>query len=146
MSEFNYQRANGQNYTDEDIKRIIKERNVKFIKLQFVDINGQVKNLSIPASHIDRVLANDIMLDGSSIKGFRSIETSDMFFYPDKNTFQILPWQERDGKNSARLICDIYNADGTTFKTGFNNMFDAIREAGKNATSTNKMQVYDANG
>ena len=116
MSEFNYQRANGQNYTDEDIKRIIKERNVKFIKLQFVDINGQVKNLSIPASHIDRVLANDIMLDGSSIKGFRSIETSDMFFYPDKNTFEILPWRDIEGYQSARIICDIYNADGTPFE------------------------------
>ena len=56
------------------------------------------------------------MLDGSSIKGFRSIETSDMFFHPDINTFQILPWRETDGVNSARLICDIYNADGTPFE------------------------------
>ena len=107
---------NGANYTDADIKRLIAEYNVQFIKLQFVDINGQVKNLAVPSEHIDRVLNNDIMLDGSSIKGFRNIETSDMFFYPDKNTFQILPWQERDGKNSARLICDIYNADGTPFE------------------------------
>ena len=71
-----------------------------------------IKNLAVPSEHIDRVLSNDMMLDGSSIKGFRNIETSDMFFYPDKNTFQILPWQERDGRKSARLICDIYNADG----------------------------------
>lgn len=56
------------------------------------------------------------MLDGSSIKGFRSIETSDMFFHPDINSFQILPWRERDGVNAARLICDIYNADGTPFE------------------------------
>ena len=62
--------------------------------MQFVDINGQVKNLTIPSEHIDKALDNEIMLDGSSIKGFRDIETSDMFFYPDKNTFQILSWQK----------------------------------------------------
>ena len=114
--DFNHVPMNGANYTNDDIKRLIAENNVQFIKLQFVDINGQVKNLAVPSEHIDRVLNNDIMLDGSSIKGFRDIETSDMFFYPDKNTFQILPWQERDGKKSARLICDIYNSDGTPFE------------------------------
>ena len=114
--EFQHIPMNGVNYTDEEIKKLIVEYNIQFIKLQFVDINGQVKNLAVPSEHIDRVLNNDIMLDGSSIKGFRDIETSDMFFYPDKNTFQILPWQEKDGKNSARLICDIYNADGTPFE------------------------------
>ena len=114
--EFNHIPLNGSNYTDADIKRLIVEYNVQFIKLQFVDINGQVKNLAVPSEHIDRVLNNDIMLDGSSIKGFRNIETSDMFFYPDKNTFQILPWQEKDGRHSARLICDIYNSDGTPFE------------------------------
>lgn len=114
--EFQHHPLDGKNYTDEDIKRMIEENNVQFIKLQFVDINGQVKNLAVPSEHIDRVLNNEIMLDGSSIKGFRNIETSDMFFYPDKNTFQILPWQEQDGRNSARLICDIYNADGTPFE------------------------------
>ena len=116
--DFKHMPMHGANYTDADIKRLITEYNVQFIKLQFVDINGQVKNLAVPSEHIDRVLNNDIMLDGSSIKGFRNIETSDMFFYPDKNTFQILPWQERDGKNSARLICDIYNADGKYLGTG----------------------------
>ena len=114
--DFKHIPTNGANYTDNDIKKLIEEYNVQFIKLQFVDINGQVKNLAMPSEHIDRILNNDMMLDGSSIKGFRNIETSDMFFYPDKNTFQILPWQERGGKNSARLICDIYNADGTPFE------------------------------
>ena len=93
--DFKHVPLNGINYTDDDIKNLIKEYDVQFIKLQFVDINGQVKNLAVPSEHIDRVLNNDIMLDGSSIKGFRNIETSDMLFYPDKNTFQILPWQEQ---------------------------------------------------
>lgn len=114
--DFQHQPLSGARYTDEDIKRMIKDNDVQFIKLQFVDINGQVKNLAVPSEHIDRALNNEIMLDGSSIKGFRNIETSDMFFHPDKNTFQILPWQEFEGRNSARLICDIYNSDGTPFE------------------------------
>ncbi len=114
--EFSHQPLNGKNYSNDDIKTMIKELDVQFIKLQFVDINGQVKNLTVPSEHIDRVLNNEVMLDGSSIKGFRNIETSDMFFYPDKNTFQIVPWQEFESGKTARLICDIYNADGTPFE------------------------------
>lgn len=116
MTEFKYTRLDGRQFTRDDIKGFIKEYNIKFIKLQFVDINGQVKNLTIPSEHIDKALDNEIMLDGSSIKGFRSIETSDMFFHPDINSFQILPWRHNDGINAARLICDIYNADGTPFE------------------------------
>jgi glutamine synthetase len=116
MKEFKHNRLDGKEFTKSEIKKLIKEYNIKFIKLQFVDINGQVKNMSIPSEHIEKALDNEIMLDGSSIKGFRSIETSDMFFHPDINSFQILPWRETDGVNSARLICDIYNADGTPFE------------------------------
>lgn len=116
MKEFKHTRLDNRQFTEEDIKGYIKEYNIKFIKLQFVDINGQVKNLTIPSEHIDKALANEMMLDGSSIKGFRSIETSDMFFHPDINSFQILPWRENDGVTSARLICDIYNSDGTPFE------------------------------
>ncbi len=106
--------------TKDDIKKLIKEHNVRFIELQFVDINGQVKSLTIPAEHADKALAGEMMLDGSSIKGFRSIETSDMCLVPDIDTFQILPWRELESDsgavNSARLICDIHNADGTPFE------------------------------
>lgn len=116
MTEFKYTRLDGKQFTRDDIKGFIKEYNIKFIKLQFVDINGQAKNMTVPSEQIDKVLDNEIMLDGSSIKGFRSIETSDMFFHPDINTFQILPWRGNNGVNSARLICDIYNADGTPFE------------------------------
>ncbi|MBR1907461.1 type I glutamate--ammonia ligase [bacterium] len=116
MKEFKHVPLDGKDITEEDIKRVIKEKNVKFIELQFVDINGQVKSLTIPSEHICKALENEMMLDGSSIKGFRSIETSDMLFFPDKNTFRILPWREFDGTNTARLICDIHNADGTPFE------------------------------
>ena len=102
--------------TKEKIAKLCDENNVGFIRLQFCDINGTIKNLSLPISQLNKVLNNEIMLDGSSIKGFRSIETSDMYFYPDFDTFIILPWCERDGENIARLICDIHNADGTPFE------------------------------
>ncbi|MDR1167392.1 MAG: type I glutamate--ammonia ligase [Heliobacteriaceae bacterium] len=116
MPDFKHIPLSGKEYTNDDIKKLIEEYNVKFIELQFVDINGQVKSMTIPSVHVDKALGNEMMLDGSSIKGFRSIETSDMCFYPDKNTFQILPWRENNGVNSARLICDIHNADGTPFE------------------------------
>lgn len=116
MSEFKHMPLSGKSYSNEDIKNLIKEQDVKFIRLQFVDINGSVKNMAIPSVHIDKILNNEMMLDGSSIKGFRSIETSDMYFYPDKNTFTILPWRTKDGGKVARVICDIHNADGTPFE------------------------------
>ena len=101
--------------SNEEIKNILSANDVRFILLQFVDINGQVKNMALPVDQIEQVLNNEIMLDGSSIKGFRNIETSDMYFYPDRSTFKILPYTKGNGK-SARLICDIHNPDGTPFE------------------------------
>ena len=106
----------GHSLSKDQIKTIIKENKIDFIRLQFCDINGKLKNMAIPSEQIDKVLNNELMLDGSSIKGFRSIETSDMYFYPDINTFTVLPWRTRDEAKAARLICDIYNADGTPFE------------------------------
>lgn len=106
----------GKTLTKAEIKDIITQYNVIFIRLQFVDMNGNVKNLAVPSSQIDKVLDNECMLDGSSIQGFRSIETSDMFFFPDLSTFSILPWRKKEGTNVARIICDIHNADGTPFE------------------------------
>lgn len=125
-------RRPGQPMTNEEIKQVIREQNIKFIRLQFVDINGQVKNMALPSDQIDKILNNEIMLDGSSIKGFRTIETSDMYFYPDKSTFTILPWRSKEDVNVARLICDIYNPDGTPFEgCPRNNLKRVIAEAAK---------------
>lgn len=106
----------GKSLSKEEIKHIIEANNVAFIRLQFVDMNGNVKNLAVPSSQIDKVFNNECMLDGSSIQGFRSIETSDMFFFPDLSTFSILPWRKNGETNVARIICDIHNADGTPFE------------------------------
>lgn len=102
--------------TKDEIKKIVKENNIEFIKLEFCDINGIMKNLSIPSEQLESALNNEIMLDGSSIKGFRNIETSDMYFYPDLKTFAIIPWRSDEDVKVARFICDIYNPDGTPFE------------------------------
>lgn len=97
-----------------DIQAIVKKENVRFLRLMFTDILGTVKNVEVPISQLDKVLENKMMFDGSSIEGFVRIEESDMYLYPDLDTWMIFPWQSEHGK-IARLICDIYNPDGTPF-------------------------------
>ena len=102
-------------YTKDDIFRLAKEENVKFIRLQFTDILGTIKNVEIPVSQLEKALSNKMMFDGSSIEGFVRIEESDMYLFPDLNTWVVFPWTAEKGK-VARLICDIHNADGTPFE------------------------------
>ncbi|MDI3327288.1 MAG: type I glutamate--ammonia ligase [Alicyclobacillaceae bacterium] len=102
-------------YTREDIIRMAKEENVRYIRLQFTDLLGIIKNVEIPISQLGKALDNKIMFDGSSIEGFVRIEESDMYLYPDLNTWLIFPWIGGDGGRVARLICDIYLPDGTPF-------------------------------
>ncbi|MBT2581983.1 type I glutamate--ammonia ligase [Planococcus sp. ISL-109] len=101
-------------FTKEDIIRLVKEEDVNFIRLQFTDILGVIKNVEIPTSQLDKALDNKMMFDGSSIDGFVRIEESDMYLFPDLDTWVVFPWITGKGK-VARLICDIYNADGTPF-------------------------------
>ena len=102
-------------YTREDIVRIVREENVRFIRLQFTDIFGAFKNIAITASQLEKALDNKCMFDGSSIEGFVRIEESDMYLYPDLDTFLIFPWYD-DTNKVARLICDVYKPDGTPFE------------------------------
>lgn len=101
-------------YTKEDIFRMVEEEDVEFIRLQFTDIFGTLKNVAITASQLDKALNNKCMFDGSSIEGFVRIEESDMYLYPDLDTFTIFPWRPQQGK-VARIICDVYCADGKPF-------------------------------
>lgn len=87
---------------------------VKFVRLQFTDIMGVLKNIAIPIEQLEKTLDGELMFDGSSIHGFARIEESDMYLRPDPSTFVIFPWRPRDGA-VARLICDVYNPDGTPF-------------------------------
>ncbi|PLT28132.1 type I glutamate--ammonia ligase [Peribacillus deserti] len=102
-------------YTREDVERLAKEENVKYIRLQFTDILGTIKNVEIPVSQLGKALDNKMMFDGSSIEGFVRIEESDMYLFPDLDTWVVFPWTSEKGK-VARLICDIYNPDGTPFE------------------------------
>ncbi len=102
-------------YTKEQIINRVREEDVKFIRLQFTDILGTLKNVAITASQIEKALDNKCMFDGSSIEGFVRVEESDMYLYPDYDTFELFPWRPQHGK-VARLICDIYKHDGTPFE------------------------------
>ncbi|WP_379967485.1 type I glutamate--ammonia ligase [Ectobacillus sp. sgz5001026] len=115
-------------YSKEDIFRLAKEENVKYIRLQFTDLLGIIKNVEIPVSQLEKALSNKMMFDGSSIEGFVRIEESDMYLYPDLSTWVIFPWTSEKGK-VARLICDIYNPDGTPFEGDpRNNLQRILRE------------------
>lgn len=102
-------------YGREDILRMVKEADIKFIRLQFTDILGTLKNVTITVSQLEKALDNKCMFDGSSIEGFVRIEESDMYLHPDLDTFAIFPWCTQNGR-IARLICDIYLPDGTPFE------------------------------
>ncbi|HHX73829.1 MAG TPA: type I glutamate--ammonia ligase [Firmicutes bacterium] len=102
-------------YTREDIIRLVNELDIKFIRLQFADVLGIPKNVAIPVQQLKKALDNEMMFDGSSIEGFVRIEESDMYLRPDLDTFTVFPWNTASGTVEARLICDIYNPDGTPF-------------------------------
>jgi glutamine synthetase len=101
-------------YDKKDILELAKEYEVKSIRLQFTDILGVIKNVTVPIKELPRAMENEVMFDGSSIEGFARIEESDMKLYPDLDTFLVFPWEYEEGRE-ARLICDIYNPDGTPF-------------------------------
>lgn len=101
--------------TTQDILAQAKSADVKLVRLQFVDIHGTPKNMSIHVDQLEKALNNEMMLDGSSIAGFRTIETSDMYFFPDRKTFRVMPW-DLNGRKVATITCDIYNPDGTPFE------------------------------
>ncbi len=102
-------------YTKQDILRMVEEEDVEFIRLQFTDIFGGLKNVAITSSQLEKALDNRCMFDGSSIEGFVHIEESDLYLHPDLDTFTIFPWRPQQGK-VARFICDIYTPEGVPFE------------------------------
>ncbi|HUF26810.1 MAG TPA: type I glutamate--ammonia ligase [Gemmatimonadaceae bacterium] len=100
--------------TPEDILKLTRELDVRFLRLQFTDILGVNKNVEIPASQFAKALAGDILFDGSSIEGFVRIEESDMLLAPDLSTFRVFPWGDEENR-IGRLICDINLPDGSPF-------------------------------
>ena len=103
------------NYTRDDIMRLVEEEDVAFIRLQFTDIFGTMKNMAVTVSQLEKALDNRCMFDVSSLDGLSGEEDSDMYLYPDLSTFEIFPWRPQQGK-VARLICDVYRTDGTPYE------------------------------
>lgn len=116
MCKIKYKSEDTKMYTREDILRLAKESDVRYVRLQFTDMLGTVKNVEIPVGNLDRALDNDIMFDGSSIKGFVRIDEADMYLYPDLNTWLVLEWEKSPVGKVARLICDVYKSDRTPYE------------------------------
>ena len=102
-------------YTKQDILQMVEEEDVEFIRLQFTDLFGTLKNVAITKNQLERALNNQYVFDGSSIEGFVRVEESDMYLYPDPDTFAIFPWRPQQGK-VARIICDVYAANEKPYK------------------------------
>lgn len=117
-------------YTKEDIFRMVEEEDVEFIRLQFTDIFGMMKNVAVTAGQLERVLNNQCMFDGSAIEGFVRIEESDMYLYPDWDTFEIFPWRPQQGK-VARFICDVHYPDGRPFEGDPRNVLKRVLKKAK---------------
>jgi len=122
-----------QSYSKDDIRRIVKEENVNFLRLMFTDLFGTIKNVEVPVSQLDKLLDNKLMFDGSSIDGFVRIEESVMYLYPDLSTWLIMPWNTEHGK-IARIICEVYTSDRKPFEGDPRNnlirVLNDMREAG----------------
>ncbi len=102
-------------YTKQDILQLVEDEDVEFIRLQFTDLFGTLKNVAITKTQLERALNNQYVFDGSSIEGFARVEESDMYLYPDLDTFAIFPWRPQQGK-VARIICDVYGANEKPYK------------------------------
>ena len=119
------------NYTRDDIFHIVEEEDVAFIRLQFTDIFGTMKNMAVTVGQLEKALDNCCMFDVSSLEGVTDEEESDMYLYPDLDSFEIFPWRPQTGK-VARLICDIHKCDGTPFEGDSRYILKrVIREAAK---------------
>lgn len=102
-------------FTKEDIVRVLDEESIRFIYLQFTDLLGTLKAVSVPVTEIEAILNGKVMFDGSSVQGFVRIEESDMVLVPDLSTFAILPWKDSP-KKVARLICYVHRPNGEPFE------------------------------
>ena len=102
-------------YSRDDVANLLREHDIKFLRLNFTDIMGTNKNVEVPTSQFDKALDGQMMFDGSSIEGFVRIEESDMLLRPDFNTIGIDPWGDEGRGRSARIVCDVLQPDGTHF-------------------------------
>jgi len=106
-----------QKYTKEQILEACKKEGVRFIELQFTDLLGQLKAITIPINKLGETIDDNAWFDGSSIEGFARISESDMYLKLDLNTFAVLPWTKDNGSLTARFICDVHKPDGQPYES-----------------------------
>jgi glutamine synthetase len=132
-------------YTKEDIFRIVEEEDVAFIRLQFCDIFGVPKNIAITVNQLEKALNNECIFDGSSVEGFIRTSESDMYLYPDLDSFDIYPWRPQTGK-VARMFCDVYTLDREPFqgdpRSILKNVITAAKEKGYNFKIVPKIEFF----
>ena len=102
-------------WTQERVLAEAKEKKVAFIHMQFTDVVGVVKGVTIPVQQLARALESGVWFDGSSVQGFARIAESDMYLMPDPTTFKVIPWEAKEGVATARMICDVYTPAGDPF-------------------------------
>ena len=117
-------------YTKKQILAMAEEEDVEFIRLQFTDMSGTMKNMAITAGQLEKALENKCTFDGSSFEGFAGIEESDMYLHPDPDTFAILPWRPQQGK-VARLICDVYDQNWKRYEGSSRAILQNVLEQAK---------------
>lgn len=115
----------------ETIKETIKAKNVELLHMQFVDIEGTLKHVTVTAEQIDQVVDGKVMFDGSSITGYTPINRSDLYLAPDLTTFAVLPWTVEDGYSEARFLCSVANPDGSDFEGDPRNVLKKTVERAK---------------
>ncbi|MBV7505387.1 type I glutamate--ammonia ligase [Bacillus sp. sid0103] len=118
--------------TLEQIKETIKEKSVELLHLQFVDIEGILKHVTVTSEQLEDVVEGKMMFDGSSIKGFSPIHKSDLYLQPDLATFAVLPWTVEEGYAEARFLCSVKNADGSLFEGDTRNVLKKTVERAAN--------------
>lgn len=104
-------------YTKEEILAACEKDGVKFVDLEFSDLLGQLKAITIPVQQLDNAISSNVWFDGSSIEGFARISESDMYLKLDLDTFGVLPWTRGNGHTTARFICDVYRPDGEPYES-----------------------------
>lgn len=116
-------------YTKQDIINLVEEEDVEFIRLQFVDVFGTMKNMAVTASQLDKILNNKCMFDGAAIEGYMGEHVGKLFLVPDLDTFAIFPWRPQQGK-VARFMCDVITENGEPFAADSRNILkDVIKKA-----------------
>ncbi|MFH1683273.1 MAG: glutamine synthetase beta-grasp domain-containing protein, partial [Candidatus Margulisiibacteriota bacterium] len=121
----------GLDAASKEVLERAKSDEIKFVLLQFTDILGMMKCVTIPAKSLQNAFDKGVWFDGSSIEGFVRIAESDMILKPDPLTYQVIPWKT-EGRKSARLICDIHTPEGKPFGGDPRSILKrALAEAGK---------------